>query len=380
MTEFKIGLVCIIGNVLFLIGYSIYYFYTQRKNKNKKEGSGQGLKEKEVKIWICMFPVLFTLVMGIWGYCSLGEVIPDSESNEVRFYALMVNKGLWTYITPHLTACVGYVTFWAFWAQMEANKIQQQGLKIQQRQYTIDQIESTFFRMLELHRDNVQNMKLNLQEKGIYSGEEFISKCLNLILDAIKHIYELKSNVSTKDENYAIVTVYKLFVYKQFNLWAKEYDVDIDRELEYPYTLSDVENLVFRIKEELFVDIHNELRKYFVHLYQIVVMIDKDKHLTDKEKWKYLHILRAQLSPKEQLLIFYNWYTGYVERKGYGLDWENNENQFLTKWQMVKHYSRRHSDDKLESDLGENVIGEDDILSKILRGKDPEFDMFGNMI
>lgn len=48
------------------------------------------------------------------------------------------------------------------------------------------------------------------------------------------------------------------------------------------------------------------LGHYFRHLYQSVTYIDKQKNLSYKEKYKYIKILRGQLSNYEQLIFFFN--------------------------------------------------------------------------
>lgn len=44
---------------------------------------------------------------------------------------------------------------------------------------------------------------------------------------------------------------------------------------------------------------------------------------------KYLRILRAQLSNHEQILMFYNWVSGY------GQNWEHGENSFFCEYSMI---------------------------------------------
>ena len=48
-----------------------------------------------------------------------------------------------------------------------------------------------------------------------------------------------------------------------------------------------------------------------------------------KEKKKYLKMLRAQLTGNEQLMLLYNWFSGY------GCDWESDKNHFFTDYRMI---------------------------------------------
>ncbi|WP_173468097.1 putative phage abortive infection protein [Fibrobacter succinogenes] len=74
-----------------------------------------------------------------------------------------------------------------------------------------------------------------------------------------------------------------------------------------------------------------DLNHYYRHLYQMVKIIaNYNNEIVKKdEKRKYLRMLRAQLTGKEQLMLFYNWLAGY------GCDWENNKNHFFTEFRMI---------------------------------------------
>ena len=55
----------------------------------------------------------------------------------------------------------------------------------------------------------------------------------------------------------------------------------------------------------------------------------KESIVKKEEKRKYLRMLRAQLTNFEQLMLFYNWLSGY------GCDWENEKNHFFTTFRMI---------------------------------------------
>lgn len=81
-----------------------------------------------------------------------------------------------------------------------------------------------------------------------------------------------------------------------------------------------------------------ELNHYYRHLYQIVKAVANydEQIIKYGEKRKYLKMLRAQLTSVEQLLLFYNWLSGY------GSDWENEENHFFTTYRMIHNMDIRH--------------------------------------
>ncbi|WP_309332877.1 putative phage abortive infection protein [Mucilaginibacter sp.] len=74
----------------------------------------------------------------------------------------------------------------------------------------------------------------------------------------------------------------------------------------------------------------SRLGHYFRHLYLAVKSVANSKVIINyEEKMKYLALLRAQLSNHEQILLFYNWLSGY------GGDWENNNHSFLADYKMI---------------------------------------------
>ena len=84
----------------------------------------------------------------------------------------------------------------------------------------------------------------------------------------------------------------------------------------------------------------NELNHYYRHLYQMVKCVASfDENIVSyKEKRKYLRMLRAQLTNNEQLMLFYNW------KSGYGRDWESlNGNHFFTDYRMIHNIDVRES-------------------------------------
>ena len=86
----------------------------------------------------------------------------------------------------------------------------------------------------------------------------------------------------------------------------------------------------------------DELNRYYRHLYQTVKIIANydSKIISYDEKRKFLRMLRAQLTNKEQILLFYNWLSGPI----YGEDWEKtNENHFFTEYRMIHNISPQDS-------------------------------------
>jgi hypothetical protein len=70
------------------------------------------------------------------------------------------------------------------------------------------------------------------------------------------------------------------------------------------------------------------LAHYYRHLYQLVNYVDTTEFLTDRQKYDYVKILRAQLSQHEIALFFLN-------SLSLGLPWEKNG--YITKYKFIKN-------------------------------------------
>ena len=69
---------------------------------------------------------------------------------------------------------------------------------------------------------------------------------------------------------------------------------------------------------------------YYRHLYLTVKLVANSDAIIDYDgRMKYLRILRAQLSNHEQILLFYNWLSGY------GANWEKKAQPFFTEYCMI---------------------------------------------
>ncbi len=70
---------------------------------------------------------------------------------------------------------------------------------------------------------------------------------------------------------------------------------------------------------------------YYRHLFYIVkYVVGQSPTVMDfEQKREYLRMLRAQLSNHEQLMLYFNYLSGY------GSKWENEKNKFLSDYRMI---------------------------------------------
>lgn len=94
------------------------------------------------------------------------------------------------------------------------------------------------------------------------------------------------------------------------------------------------------------------LGHYFRHLYQTTNFINKERHLSFKEKYSYIKILRGQLSNYEQLLLFLN------SLSEIGRAWElmnrdhpeiekSKDEHLITQFNLIKNMPKKILADKI---------------------------------
>ena len=96
-------------------------------------------------------------------------------------------------------------------------------------------------------------------------------------------------------------------------------------------------NLWLKVNYEPFKGYLHFLPQYYRNLYTMVKFVINDNldlKLDDDNKLKYLRILRSTMSDYEQTMLFYNWYSGIGE------DWENDDNQFFSKFKMIHNMKK----------------------------------------
>lgn len=79
----------------------------------------------------------------------------------------------------------------------------------------------------------------------------------------------------------------------------------------------------------------DKIGNYFRLFYQAVAFVEAQQYLTYKEKYKYVKILRGQMSNMEEIILFYNSLCDF------GLTWEydakENHTGLITKYNLIKN-------------------------------------------
>lgn len=230
---------------------------------------------------------------------------------------------------PIIALIASYLTFLAFWVQFKANQQQKQDLEI-------ERFESKYFELLNLHKQNVSEMK---HESGKQGREVFVSLYYELQL-ANSLVEETNKIINLLNVQDCGFLAYKMFFFglgnnseKQYHLNQQESSIkdELEMLLRNYNSRNEIDRWVFErlqnknwsLLTSYFETLNKEnkllfhgyvslLSHYYRHLFQTVRYVVEQfpksiKGNEREEKIKeYLRILRAQLSNHEQILLYYN--------------------------------------------------------------------------
>jgi hypothetical protein len=255
----------------------------------------------------------------------------------------------------------------AFYVQYDANRQQRalfeeqqresirqfdDQIKIQKAENLHNQFESQFYEMLRLHRENITEMKISGYD---FDGDKKVMR-FDKVTEGRKVFVTMKTELECIIEIYTanvkalnhegFKKCYRLFFwglkdFKKSNpedvLFIKKCEdartqhVNKEKKIIDNDKRKDFESVELKFNYKPFSGHASRLGHYFRHLYMTVKFVVESKVIPDDYdgKMKYLRILRGQLSNHEQILMFYNWLGDF------GVDWENDEQQFFTEYCMI---------------------------------------------
>lgn len=234
-------------------------------------------------------------------------------------------------------------------------------IKQQQRLGVKQEVESHFFELIKIHRENAAKlMKDNSKiferyvteiEKSYndYSSPQGVLSKENLKKSdviAISYLLFYYGNSSTSKET--IKEVYKRFMeeYGESHIQPDKIFEATDRVMQ----ILEIMNKMDGVTTQNIANKENHeilLGQYFRHLYQTVKYINEQSNyiLSDSEKYSYIKTLRCQLSSYEQALLFWDSLSplGYVWemaeiKSAEAKNIQPNVNKMLiTKYQLIKN-------------------------------------------
>ncbi|KFF09135.1 putative phage abortive infection protein [Chryseobacterium luteum] len=274
---------------------------------------------------------------------------------------------------PFINSAAVVVTGLAFYMQYKANKLQVSIFKKQldeaKEQFNIDQlnqrkknqveqIETQFYEMLKLHKSNINELEYkdygsidtnSINIKGRRTFENFNIELIVIYKKILLH--SSYSNNYTQKQKLSMA--YKIFFYGLWNEQNGLYKMNMLKRI-FPDSFHEsvyieLNNYIANSAPSFGIGHAPELSHIYRHLFLTVKFIatQPESLISYEQKRTYLRILRAQLSNHEQVMLFYNWYSGFGEK------WEEkltSGNKFFTEYRMIHNVYNEilHNDFKLE--------------------------------
>lgn len=355
--------------------------------ENKKE---KGKFEKALD-WVCTpkFLIILSLLIIVFSLFSpliftrphfFEKIIFDNNTGVIGDTFGIMN--------PIIAIAAAIITFAAFWTQYQANaamleenkKERDDAIILNRKQQLINQ----FYEMLKIHQDNVKEFKyynfVELPEKKSLLSKNISNSVNNtenekqMVVERGRSIFEpylVEFNIayylteilfSEKEKKEKARIAYDAFYKGSSEKLLNELVKEVEEKLNSCNTYDEFKNKminyllskeickdekkikgilkgIFDLKDffrnHSFLKGHfGNLNHYYRHLFLMVKMIAKEDEeiLSYPEKRDLLRILRAQLSNKEQIMLFYNWFSGH------GKQWEefgDKGNHFFTRFRMI---------------------------------------------
>lgn len=223
-------------------------------------------------------------------------------------------QSLPNYLMFLATIITGYIVYQTLVAQQETLNSQEKALEIQKKSNEIAAFENRFFKFIDYHRENVSTMKYRdpkTKEIRYWEGNQVFTVIYYEIKDLLEQYMKFKpvpNNSDTTRKAKAIDFVY------QCVFWGS--GVHSLPILKKAFNDSEFKNIIFIGKTAEYSTLEKpnvyysgharRLGHYFRNLYRAVKYVDEQKFLTEKQKYEYVTILRAQMSVYEQAVFFYN--------------------------------------------------------------------------
>lgn len=337
--------------------------------EKRQEHEYKELKVRETLVLAAiaiLFPYIIFLIFAL-----MSDML-DSD------YLYKLGGSLQGVTAPFSAGIAAILTFIAFWTQYSANKIL---IEDNRRQET----SRRFYEMLKIHKNNVSELIFTRYSRVSDQNVEFenipiterkgreIFKYYKIEFDFLYKficiVDGIPNEASIESKRNALVIAYNIFYKKSYRSYAEmEFLLSIGNTIfqvkaceQYKTKINEIVNgssydmnkkaqlkiifyelwnyKIFFGLQRPFIGHFELLNHYYRHLYLMVKLVADDSDLSYKAKRNLLRILRAQLTGKEQLMLFYNWISGN------GCQWEALKenldkpnavlNNYFTRYRMI---------------------------------------------
>jgi hypothetical protein len=217
----------------------------------------------------------------------------------------------------------------------------------QNKSFERQQFETKFFELIRFHRQNIAEMEYRVpwEDHKYITGplvfREIKSQFTKLYKIVCPFIEACDNIPADKKQTDAINITYQLLFFGVSQSTLPILEGLLDRK----YDKALINNIINEVRKErtifnpetMYFSGHQvRLAHYYRHLYQLVNYVDNTEFLTDKQKYNYVKILRAQLSQHEIAIFFLN-------SLSLGQPWEKNN--YITKYKFIKNLPPNFIDD-----------------------------------
>jgi hypothetical protein len=219
-------------------------------------------------------------------------------------------------------------------------------------------LEANFFRMIDYHNQNVNQLKI----PNIDSSKMHISEGRRAFIQfkiQIHRLFEIVRKINT-ERNYNLTyeeiadIVYIIFYYGIDGSWLNFIKSKLERYTPIHSELStEIQNAI-NLNPTLRIDRSNQtnLSTYFRNMYNAIKLVDKSKFLNDREKKALIKIYRAQFSNPELYIIFFNLLSRF------GKKWK--ENNYIETYELLKNIPNNYCDGYTPNDYFPMTYEEDE--------------------
>jgi hypothetical protein len=230
-------------------------------------------------------------------------------------------------VNPLIAWLAALVTFAAFVAQYLANDLQKQQFEAQRKDTMVERFENRFFKFMDYHRENVNEMKYRKENQtwdNYWEGTQVFTRIHYEIRKILSEFIKNGNLDFTLLENKreAINFVYQFYFYGAgedgmrvlesiFTDKRKVYFDWIQKEIKRTNTtfvgkFNGNQHKMVPKKEVYYSGHVRRLGHYFRNIHQAIQYVENQKELNEIEKYDYVRTFRAQMSVYEQLVFFYN--------------------------------------------------------------------------
>ena len=212
----------------------------------------------------------------------------------------------------------------------------------QNRESQKSALETNFFRMIDYHNQNINQLKvsnLDSNKNDIYEGRRaFVQFKIQIhrLFEIVTQIVEEKEYKLTDKEIADIV--YIVFYYGINGSWVSFIESKLERYKPFHKELAnEIQNRI-NSNPDLKIGRTNQtnLSTYFRNMYNAIKLVDDSKNLKKEEKRELIKIYRAQLSNPELYVLFFNVLSRF------GKKWK--ENKYITEYEFIKNIPHNYCD------------------------------------